>query len=183
MKKIKPIQLTTCAIFTALSAVLSQIIIPINLVPINLVHISILTAAGLLGMKYGTISQAAFVLLGVVGAPVFSNFSGGLSKLFGPTGGFILGYIACAFVAGFLVEKYGKSLRSIFLTMLPGWIMTYLLGVVWYMYVVQVNAAAALSACVLPFLPGDIAKTVLSAILVYRLRPVLRDKLQTVKAS
>ncbi|MDR3086276.1 MAG: biotin transporter BioY [Christensenellaceae bacterium] len=174
MRKIKVRDLALCALFAALSAIFSQISIPIGPVPINLTHLSIFVAAGLLGAKLGTLSQLVFVLLGIVGLPVFSSFSGGISVLLGPTGGFIAGYIACAYAAGFTIERFGHKLFPALLAMVLGLAATYALGLGWFIYSTGSSLAAALPLCVLPFLPGDAAKIILSAILVGRLRPVLR---------
>lgn len=169
--KLKTSQLTLCSIFAALSAVLSQIAVPIGPVPITLTHVSIFLAAGLLGAKYGTLSQVAYVIIGAIGLPVFSGFHGGLGWLLGPTGGFIWGYLICTFVTGFLIERLGTTLKVMIPAMYVGWLATYVCGVLWYMFQADVHLAAAVSACALPFLLGDVIKTVLSAFLVKRLKP------------
>ncbi|MDR2513724.1 MAG: biotin transporter BioY [Christensenellaceae bacterium] len=173
MRKIRIRDLTLCALFAALSAIFSQLSLPIGPVPINLTHLSIFLAAGLLGANLGALSQLAFVLLGIVGLPVFSGFSGGLSVLLGPTGGFIAGYIACAYVAGLVIERFGHKLPSALLAMVLGLVVTYALGLAWFMYSTGSSLAASLPLCVLPFLPGDAAKILVSALLVGRLRPLL----------
>ena len=162
-----------CALFAALSAVLSQISIPLGPVPINLTHLSIFLAAGLLGAKRAVISQAVFVLLGVVGAPVFSGFAGGVGILLGPNGGFIVGYIGCALVAGWLMDHGARSMPGLLLAMYAGWVITYLLGILWFIYNTKTAFLAALPLCLFPFLPGDFLKTIVSAILVKRLRPMI----------
>ena len=174
MAKNKTTQLALCAIFTALSAILSQIIIPIGLVPVALTHISVFLAAGLLGAKYGALSQTVYVLLGAAGVPVFAGFTGGIGRIAGPTGGFIAGYIGCVFVTGLIIDRYGGSLKVLIPAMYAGWLVTYSCGVLWFMFVTDVGLFAALSVCVFPFLPGDFFKTFLSAALIKRLRPVLR---------
>ena len=170
--KSRTAKLTLCAIFAALSAILSQISIPIGTVPINLTHISIFTAAGLLGWKYGTFSQLTFVAMGAIGLPVFSGFSGGLGKIVGPTGGFIVGYIACALVTAVIINRFGSKLTTLVLAMTAGWLVTYTIGSIWFMIVMQSNLATALMTCVVPFLIGDVIKTAVSAILINRLRPI-----------
>ena len=170
MKKTKTVEMVLCALFAALSAVLSQISVPIGIVPVNLTHVSVFTAAGLLGAKYGAFSQIAFVLMGCAGIPVFSGFMGGAGVIAGPTGGFIIGYVICAFVSGLLIGRFGKSMKALFLAMYAGWACSYVPGVFWFMHITGVELAAALPICVFPFLPGDAAKTALCAILVNRLR-------------
>ncbi|WP_394522879.1 biotin transporter BioY [Lacrimispora sp. JR3] len=172
--KITAKELTLCASFAALSAILSQIAIPIGPVPINLAHISVFTAAGLLGARYGALSQFVFVLMGAVGLPVFSGFNGGLFSVIGPTGGYIIAYIASAFLAGLIIERSGKSTVPVLAAAIyTGWIVTYLFGTLWYCYITHTGFAAALMVCVIPFLPGDFFKTCFSIYLIKKLNPVL----------
>lgn len=168
--------LTLCALFAALTAGLSQISIPIGPVPVNLALISVFVAAGLLGARYGALSQAVFVLMGAVGLPVFAGFMGGLSRVAGPTGGYIVGYIACAFIAGAITGRFGRSMIISIAAMCAGLIVTYTLGTLWYSYVMDTGFVAALMTCVVPFLLGDALKIVLSAALVKRLSPYLQRK-------
>ena len=170
--KISASLICLCAMFTAISIVLSQIAIPIGLVPINFVHTAIFTSVGLMGVKYGTMSQVVFVLMGAVGLPVFSGFSGGLWR---PGGGFIVGYILCALVAGYIMDRYdkkngtGRTVKVMLPAMYAGWVATYVIGVPWFMFMTGASFAAALPIVLIPFLPGDALKTVLSIMLVKRL--------------
>ena len=173
MKESKTTQLVICAFFAALSAVLSQIQIPLAPVPITLTHVSIFAAAGLLGAKYGTLSQLVFVLTGAAGIPVFAGFQGGMAVVAGPTGGFIIGYLACAFVTGFIIDRFGYSVKILIPAMCAGWIVTYAFGIPWFMHVTNMTLTASL-IFMAGFLPGDLFKTILSAALIKRLRPVLR---------
>jgi len=166
-------QLIMCSIFAALSAVLSQLSIPIGPIPISMTHVSIFLAAGLLGAKYGAASQAVYALLGAVGAPVFTGLSGGFAIIAGPRGGFIIGYIACAFISGFMIERFGRSYKSLIVSMYSGWVITYLFGLSWFIFVTGTPLIESISLCVLPFLPGDALKTILCAALIIRLHPVL----------
>ncbi|MCL1981494.1 MAG: biotin transporter BioY [Clostridiales bacterium] len=178
MRQTRTTEMILSAMFAALSAVLSQISIPIGLVPINLTHVSVFLAAGLLGARYGAFSQIAFVLMGAFGIPVFSGFAGGAGIIAGPTGGFIIGYICCAFVSGLIINRFGKSMKVLIPAMYAGWFASYIPGVLWFMHVTGVKLAAALPFCVLPFLPGDAAKTVLSAALVNRLQVPVQNVLR-----
>jgi len=165
-----------CAQFAALSAVLSQIAIPVGPVPVTLTFLSVFLAGGLLGARYGAVSQIVFVLLGLVGAPVFAQFKGGPNALAGPTGGFIIGYIACAWVVGFAASRWGRSPKVLIPAMAVGALATYALGTLWFMRVTNHTLESALGACVLPFLPGDAAKIALSAALIPTLHSALRKK-------
>lgn len=168
--------LTLCGLFAALSAILSQVAIPIGPVPISFTHVSIFMAAGLLGKRYATISQTVFVLLGAFGVPVFSGFQGGFSVVAGPRGGFIIGYLFCTFLVALLIERFGSSLKSTFLAMYVGWVATYAAGIPWFMYVMGWDLKSTVLMCVVPFLPGDLVKTIVCAVLINRLRPVIGQK-------
>ena len=174
MKKSKTFRLTFCAIFAATSAVLSPFTIPIGTVPIGFVHISIFLAAALLGAKWGTLSQLVFVLLGAAGLPIFSGFRGGFGVLLGPTGGFIFGYILCAFVTGFFIERFGSAPKRAALAIALGWLCTYIPGILWYTFIMEANIIAAVSVCILPFLPGDFLKSILCIVLIQRLKPIFK---------
>lgn len=174
MNRIKTVDLALCALFAALSAVLSQITIPIGPVPINMTHISIFAAAGLLGTKKAAVSQVIFILAGAAGIPVFSGFSGGVGVLLGYRGGFIIGYIGCAMVAALLIERFGKAIPVMVVAMASGMIITYTSGILWYMFVTKTSFVSALLVCVVPFLIGDTLKIALSATLVARLHPFLQ---------
>lgn len=99
------LNLVMAALFAALTAVCSQIQIPLPMVPINLALFAVHLAGALLGAKWGALSITAYALLGVVGAPVFAGFSSGPAVLFGKTGGYILGYILCALLVGLLSDR------------------------------------------------------------------------------
>ena len=100
--------LALCGLFAAITAVCSYVSIPLGFtpVPVNLATLAVFLAGGILGSRYGTISLAVYTLLGAAGIPVFSEFRGGLGVLAGPTGGYIIGYIAAAFLTGLIVEKF-----------------------------------------------------------------------------
>ena len=96
-------QLTTCALMVALMCVLGPMSIPIGPVPVSFTNLVIYLAVYLLGMKGATISCLVYLLLGAVGLPVFSGYQGGLAKLTGPTGGYLVGFILMALICGFVM--------------------------------------------------------------------------------
>jgi biotin transport system substrate-specific component len=161
------------AIFAALTGILTQIQIPVDMVPINLALFSVYLAGALLGPKYGTLSMVVYVLLGAVGLPVFSGFSGGLHKLVGPTGGYIAGYIACAFLVGYLSRRWNMHFSMLSIAMILGTLACYTLGTAWFMMITGRDLTTSLGLCVIPFLPGDAMKIILAALLAGRLRTPL----------
>lgn len=166
--------LVLAALLTALTAVCSQIQIPLPYIPINLALFAVHLCGALLGPKWGALSMAAYALLGAVGVPVFAGFKSGPAALFGKTGGYILGYVLCALVVGLLTRKGRMTLRRLCLSMVVGLAVCYLFGTLWFMALTGMNLAASLSYCVLPFLPGDAVKILLAALLTLRLQKPLR---------
>lgn len=159
-----------CALFAAVTAVLSQVAIPLPLVPINMALLAVYLSGGVLGARFGALSQVVYVCLGAVGLPVFSFFRGGIGILLGPTGGYIAGYIVAAAVVGFWVERRGERFWQLVLGIALGMTLCYVLGTAWFMVVTQNTLSAALGACVLPFLPGDMVKIALAAVLIPKIR-------------
>lgn len=160
------------ALFAALTAVFSQIAVPLPFtpVPVNLATLSVLLAGGILGAKGGAVSQTVYVLIGAVGVPVFSNFTGGFAKLAGPTGGYIAGYIAAAWLVGFLMSKRKGNLPHLILSMAAGILLCYTLGTAWFMILTKNSLMSSLTLCVIPFLIGDALKITAAGFLVWKLK-------------
>ncbi len=171
MKNNSTKMLTLCGLFAAITAVFSQIAFDIGPIPINFAMLSVFIAGGLLGAKYGMISQIVYVLLGAIGAPVFSHFSGGFGIVIGPTGGYIIGYIFSAFITGFIANKL-KSIKAVGLVigMVIGLIVCYAFGTAWYMFITKNNLWTALTWCVFPFLIGDALKIFVATLVVTPLK-------------
>lgn len=179
MRKMRTIELTTCALFAALTAVLSQVVIPIQPVPINLATFSVFLAGALLGGKLGAVSQGVYVLLGAVGVPVFTMFRGGVGVLVGPTGGYIIGYVLAAGLIGFIAERYGNKIYVLLLAMFAGFLAYMATGTCWYMFCMKTRLVEALMACVVPFLFFDVLKMIAAAVLTRCLKPILQKQTRT----
>lgn len=163
MKNVK--HMTQAALMAALLAVCAWLSIPVPPVAFTMQTFGILLCLGLLGGKWGSISIALYLLLGAVGMPVFSGFRGGLSALFGPTGGFLLGFCLAGPVYG-LVSRLGR---------LPGMVaalaVSYVCGCLWYsLYAPGSSWQAVMVLCVLPYLPGELVKLSLAAWLTRRIK-------------
>lgn len=165
-------ELTYIPILTAVTAVLSQIMIPLPFtpIPINLGTLAVFLSGGILGARNGAMSQILYVLLGAVGIPVFSGLRGGLGVIAGPTGGYIVGYIIGAIVIGLLISKLPSGILSNAAAMIAGLLCCYALGTLWYMLITNTGVTAALVMCVIPFLLGDALKILAAAFLVKRLK-------------
>ena len=174
MKHLQAKQLAVCALFAALTAVCSQIQIPLPAIPINLALFAVHLCAALLAPRYAALSMAAYILLGAVGVPVFASFGSGPAVLFGKTGGYIIGYILCVAIVGLLSRRLGFTFPKLCLSMVIGVAVCYVFGTAWFMVISGLNLATSLSYCVLPFLPGDAVKILLAAFLALRLRKPLQ---------
>lgn len=158
------------ALMTALLCIVSPLTVPVGPIPISLATLAVYLAGALLGAKRGTAAVALYLLIGVVGVPVFSGFRAGPQQLVGVTGGYLVGYMLCAWAVGFCVERWGER-RWIFpVSMLLGTALCYAVGMAWFMYLTQMNIAESLAACVLPFLLGDAIKIVLASVAGFTLR-------------
>lgn len=178
-KKFKTLDIVYIGLMAALIAVCAWISIPMT-VPFTLQTLGICLAAGLLGAKRGTLSVVAYIVLGLIGVPVFSGFKGGAGVLFGSTGGYIIGFIFTALIVGLVADKAPKKLWAIILAMLLGVAVCYVFGTAWFMVVYnkQNTTAASLATvlgwCVTPFLIPDAVKIAVAAVLVNRLKKFIK---------
>lgn len=164
-KKMNTYQLTLIGVMTAVTCILGPLSLPIGIVPISLTNLAIYFAIYVLGGKRGTISYIVYLFIGLIGLPVFSGFSGGFTKLFGPTGGYLIGFIFMAFISGIFIDKFSNKIYMCFLGMVIGTIITYIIGTAWLSYEAHITFKAALTAGVLPFIPGDLAKMVIASLI------------------
>ena len=151
-------------VITAVTCILAPMSVPIGLVPISLTNLVIYFGLYILGTSKGTISYLVYLLLGLVGLPIFSGFSAGPQKLFGPTGGYLIGFIPMAIIAGIFIEKSGRKIVLSMVGMILGTVVCYAFGTAWLAYEAHMNFKAALWAGVIPFIPGDLIKMILAMI-------------------
>ena len=145
----------------------------IHVIPINLALFAVYLAGALLGPWRGALSLVVYLLLAAVGVPVMAGFRGGLGNLVGNTGGYVVGYIFAAFFTGLLAVKWGSKFWQLCVAMVLGCAVCYFFGTLWYSILSGTPFFASFSACVVPFLPCDVVKILLAALLASRLRPVL----------
>lgn len=164
-------ELCYVAIATALLAVCSWICVPIGSVPVTLQTLALFLCVGVLGIKRSLLAVFAYLALGFFGVPVFALFSGGIGKLFTPTGGFLIGFLVATPVMGFL---YKGKLWQKGIALLLGLAIYNLFAVVWFCVLYTGFSAGglwtAILTCVLPYLPFDLIKIVLALFLTERLR-------------
>lgn len=170
MKENRTRTLVEIALMTAVVCVLGPLAIPIGPVPITLGTFAIMLAAYVLGAKCGTIVCALYLLLGAIGLPVFSGFAGGFSKVAGPTGGYLIGYIPLALLTGWAVGRFTRTFALQFIGMVAGIAACYLLGTLWLAHQAQMGFRAALAVGVIPFIPFDLAKAAGAIAIGYAVR-------------
>ncbi len=165
--------MTLIAVMAALICIAGPLSIAVGPVPLSLASFAVYMAGAVLGAKRGTIAVCLYLIIGLCGVPVFSGFSGGFPKLIGVTGGYLLGYIPCAFLTGLgadgtrIIRDNRVSLPA---AMLMGTFVLYLIGTVWFMALTGSSLGSALSICVVPFLPGDGIKILAVSLLALPVR-------------
>lgn len=166
------------ALCVALMAICSWISIP-TVVPFTLQTMGVFLCVGLLGGKRGTIAVLVYILLGAIGIPVFSGFSGGFGVLFGNTGGYIIGFLGTALIMWLFEKIFGDNKIAFVISMLIGLIICYAFGTIWFMVLYTHNTGAVglmtvLGWCVFPFIIPDLVKMAIAAYLAKRLKPVIK---------
>lgn len=168
MQKNKVYFLALSALFTAVMVICALITLPAP-VPFTLQTLGVFAAALFLGTKGALASVAAYILLGAVGLPVFSGMQGGVGVLFGPTGGYIFGFILIPLINGILSAVLSKKYQPLYL--LAGLLACYIFGSIWYMLYADVKSFwTVLIATVLPFILPDILKLIVALRLVKMLK-------------
>ena len=171
--KAKTRSMVYTALMTALIAVCAWITVPFT-VPFTMQTFGVTLAVKLLGGKRGTAAILLYITLGGIGVPVFAGFTGGPAVLFGPTGGYILGFLTGA-LAYLALERFTQKIWcNIAVTGLM-LIICYAFGTVWFMSIMAsrqkaIGVASALSLCVIPYIIPDIVKLVLADVIGRKLR-------------
>ncbi|MCL0074394.1 biotin transporter BioY [Dehalococcoidia bacterium] len=164
------------AMFAALTAVGAFIMIPIGLAPITMQTLFVHLSGALLGSRLGALSQFIYVLVGVIGLPVFHGGAGGLGVLLGPTGGYLIGFIAGGgYLTGRLVEMRKKpGFLWIAMSCVAGLILIYILGVLHLSVVADLPMTRAIAVGVVPFLIGDAIKMIAATFITSKLRGMIK---------
>lgn len=154
------------ALMTAVLCILAPISIPVFIspVPVSLGVLAVYLTAYVLSPVDSLISVIIFILLGTFGLPVFSGYSGGLSKLVGPTGGYIIGFLFTVYISSLFIHMK-KGIIFDVIGMITGLALCYILGTIWFSYQQGKGFIASLLLCVVPFLIGDAIKIIVAVIL------------------
>ena len=184
MKRIRTLDICLCAMFAALSAVGAFIKVPIPICPFTL-QLTFTTLAGLLlGGKRGALSVAIYVIIGLLGVPVFTE-GGGIYYVLKPTFGYLVGFIAGTYVTGTIAwGSEEPSYIRIFLASIAGLVIAYLFGMV-YMYIIcnfvldqAMGVQTAIMTCFVLLMPKDIVLAAITSAIAKRLIPIFRKKLE-----
>ena len=177
-------EITIIGLMTAIICIAGPLSLqlPFSPVPISLGTLAIYFTVYILGMKRVTISCLVYLLLGLVGVPVFSAFTSGPAKLLGPTGGYLIGYVFMALIIGYCVDRWNGHMVLSFIGMIVGTAVMYALGTVWLAYQMSKGSEqtliaalpAAFAAGVLPFVLIDLAKIVFSLLIGSQVRVRVR---------
>ena len=154
------------AAFIGLIALGSWISIPVGNIPFTLQTLFVLLA-GIIMHRNGAIPVLSYVILGALGLPLFHNGMAGIGVLLGPTGGYLIGFVFAALVAGLAYEHTSRIIRVFGL--IGATLVIYLFGLAWLMYSLQLEFSAAVITGVLPFLPGCALKAAVAYLIGERL--------------
>jgi biotin transport system substrate-specific component len=171
------------SLMAALTAAGAYIAIPVGPVPIVLQNLFVMLAGLLLGGRWALISMGAYLLAGAAGLPVFAGGAGGIGKFLGPTGGYLFGFAAAAFLVGIISER-GRGRAGIdVLAMIAGELVIYAFGVTWLKVITGMSFSGAVAAGMLPFLIGDAVKIAAAVPIARALRPMIDGSPRPVRAA
>ena len=181
VQRMSSMDLTLCALFLALTAIGAFIKIPIPVVPFTLQFFFTMMAGLLLGGRLGAISVFGYLMLGLIGLPIFAE-GGGLGYLLKPTFGYLIGFCAAAYVTGLYANKVRyPSVKRILVANFIGLFIVYGVGMMYYFvisnFVIQtpIGLWPLFYYCFVLAVPGDIALCILSAYVAKKLIPILRQ--------
>lgn len=161
------------AMMAAVICAISPFAIPIGPISLSLCTLVLYMAPYILGWQRSAVATLIFIMLGMVGVPVFTGFAGGVGKVLGPTGGYIAGYIPLVIVTGLAIKRFPRSRTAQFLGMIAATAVLYVLGTIWYMFQSGNPLDVAMKWCVIPFIPGDLIKMIAAL----TMGPLLRERL------
>ena len=162
------------SLFAALTAVGAFVAIPIGPVPIVLQNMFVFLAGLLLGSRWGLASVGVYLLAGACGLPVFAGGLGGIGRIVGPTGGYLIGYLPAVFLIGKIANRTPPRVLFDVLAMICGSVALYACGIAWLKILTGMTAAKALAVGMVPFLIGDALKIAAAAAIAKALRPIIR---------
>lgn len=165
--KLSTRDITQIGMFAALTAIGAFISIPVGPVPITLQSFFVLLSGIILGSKKAMFSQITYILLGLVGLPIFAGFTGGFQAILKPSFGFLIGYILTAYCVGKITEK-DNSHKNILISVFIGTIVLYAVGMPYMYYILNIMLAKNFTLMqifnmgMFMFIPGDTIKAIIA---------------------
>ena len=178
--KIKTKDMILTALFTALTAIGAFISIPIGPAPITLQLLFTALSGIILGAKLGALSQLVYLILGLIGVPIFSGGTGGLGSITAPSFGYVIGFVFGAYIIGKISENAKLKFTNLLMASLVGTMVIYIFGVPYLYYILKnvvgmdLTFVGALKIGFLVFIPGDLIKSIITAYLGIRILPTIR---------
>ncbi len=177
-KNMPVIDMVYIAVSAVLIAICSWITIPAP-VPFTLQTFAVFVVTALIGWKRGTFAVLLYVLLGIIGLPVFAGFTGGFGVIAGPLGGYILGFIGLPLMYGFITSIFGKKTPSMAAGLAAGELVVYIVGTIWFVIAYSstkgaVTVMQALGWCVFPFILPDAVKLAVALFIAKRVQKSIR---------
>lgn len=185
--KISIKKMALVSMFTALTAIGAGISIPLGEVPITMQSLFVILSGLLLGPKLGALSQLIYIILGLIGIPIFANFTGGLQAIMKPSFGFLIGFIFAAYAVGSIAHLQNEiSNIRIWIASIFGTIIIYLFGLPYMYFLLNTVMLKSMSfktiieiGCII-FLPGDVLKLIVASLLAIRILPILKSHIAVI---
>ena len=175
MKDISQLRMMVFAsLSAALMAVGAYLAVPIGPVPIVMQNMFVFLAGLLLGARWGLAGVGVYLLAGACGLPVFAGGLGGIGRIVGPTGGYLIGYLPAVFITGYISARGSARIGNDILAMICGTIVLYACGITWLKILTNMTWTKTLTVGMFPFLIGDALKIVAAALIAKAIRPVIR---------
>jgi len=162
------------SLLAALMAAGAYLAVPLGPVPIVMQNMFVFLAGLLLGGRWGLASVAVYLLTGACGLPVFAGGLGGIARIVGPTGGYLIGYLPAVFIVGYLAGRGTARIGYDVAAMICGTAVLYACGLTWLKILSGMTWTQTLTVGMYPFLIGDAVKIAAAALLAKALRPVIR---------
>ena len=170
MKKIVYIGL-----LSALLCVLAPLSLNINVIPFSLATLVIMLYGEVFSFKISFTSVLIYVMLGIVGLPVFSGYGAGMAKILSPSGGFILGYMPLVAIISILNKNKTNKVYKFIILLLSN-IVLYIIGTVYYSILTKNSFISGLAVCMIPFIIPDIIKMLIVLLIEDKIKVIINDK-------
>jgi biotin transport system substrate-specific component len=144
-----------------------RIPLPGTPVPMTLQTLFVALSGAVLGKRFGPLSQVSYILLGVMGLPVFQGYGSGAAHLFGPTGGYLIGFTAASYIVGIMLGNGSYPAARIAFAFAAGIVALYGAGIAWLMTLYRISLHDAVTIGLIPFLAAEVIK-IFAAALIYR---------------